>query len=195
MPVLAASTALAPTAPRSPSSNPAPGRRRQGLKIIDQGQNDPRAQGLFHARGTQGRDRRRLPGGHNPVGMTFGDDGTLYVLEWRPDPGAELPRDAGDRSPTRTAPRASVADHEEEASRTSSRCCATPRARASTTRPRSSSKTSCRRASCCTTAGSTSPAGARVRRYKQSKPDGPYDVQARSSPRASAASTITRSRA
>src|SRR4030095_12142897 len=38
----------------------------------------------------------RPPAGTNPVGMTFGPDGTLYVLEWVPPPnaaGSNFPED------------------------------------------------------------------------------------------------------
>jgi putative membrane-bound dehydrogenase-like protein len=70
------------TAPQSPS-RPAP----KWLKIIDQGGNDPRLKGYFTPAGVKVEIVAEEPVVINPVGMAFGDDGTSYVLEWRPSPG------------------------------------------------------------------------------------------------------------
>jgi quinoprotein glucose dehydrogenase len=59
------------------------------LKIIDQGQNDPRLKGYFTPEGFKVEIVAEQPTIVNPVGMLFGNDGTLYVLEWRPSPGDE----------------------------------------------------------------------------------------------------------
>lgn len=72
------------TQQQSPA-RPAP----EGLKIIDQGANDPRLKGYFTPEGLKVEIVADFPVVQNPVGMTFGDDGSLYVLEWRKDlPGA-----------------------------------------------------------------------------------------------------------
>jgi putative membrane-bound dehydrogenase-like protein len=57
------------------------------LKIIDQGTNDPRLKGYFTPEGIKVEIVADYPTVVNPVGMTFGEDGTPYVLEWRPDIG------------------------------------------------------------------------------------------------------------
>jgi putative membrane-bound dehydrogenase-like protein len=59
------------------------------LKIIDQGANDPRLKGYFTPEGMRVEIVAEGPTVVNPVGMTFADDGTPYVLEWRPSPGDE----------------------------------------------------------------------------------------------------------
>ncbi len=59
------------------------------LKIIDQGANDPRLKGYFTPEGLKVEIVAEEPTVVNPVGMTFADDGTPYVLEWRPSPGDE----------------------------------------------------------------------------------------------------------
>jgi putative membrane-bound dehydrogenase-like protein len=56
------------------------------LKIIDQGKNNPRLKGYFTPEGIKVEIVADYPVVTNPVGMTFGADGTLYVLEWRPGP-------------------------------------------------------------------------------------------------------------
>jgi putative membrane-bound dehydrogenase-like protein len=70
------------TQPQSPS-RPAP----KWLKLIDQGANDPRLKGYFTPEGLKVEIVANAPVVVNPVGMTFADDGTPYVLEWRPSPG------------------------------------------------------------------------------------------------------------
>jgi putative membrane-bound dehydrogenase-like protein len=70
------------TQPQSPPQ-PAP----KWLKIIDQGDNDPRLKGYFTPEGLKVEIVAEAPVVVNPVGMTFAHDGTPYVLEWRPSPG------------------------------------------------------------------------------------------------------------
>jgi putative membrane-bound dehydrogenase-like protein len=69
---------LAPQSP--PKSTPA------WVKIIDQGRADPGLKGYFTPAGIKVEIVAEFPTVMNPVGMTFAADGTLYVLEWRPDP-------------------------------------------------------------------------------------------------------------
>ncbi len=57
------------------------------VKMIDQGKNDPRLKGYFSPLGLKVEIVADAPQVINPVGMTFGNDGTLYVLEWIHDPG------------------------------------------------------------------------------------------------------------
>jgi quinoprotein glucose dehydrogenase len=52
--------------------------------FVDQGQFDPRLKGYFTPEGLKVEIVAEAPAVVNPVGMTFGDDGTLYVLEWLP---------------------------------------------------------------------------------------------------------------
>lgn len=78
---LAAAQPVDVSQPQSPT-RPAP----RWLKIIDQGQNDPRLKGYFTPEGLKVDIVAEFPVVTNPVGMTFGPDGSLYVLEWRPDP-------------------------------------------------------------------------------------------------------------
>jgi len=70
------------TQPQSPPK-PAP----TWLKIIDQGTHDPRLKGYFTPEGIKVEIVAEEPTVINPVGMTFADDGTPYVLEWRHSPG------------------------------------------------------------------------------------------------------------
>src|SRR5207247_641811 len=65
--------------------------RPEWLKIIDQGENDPRLKGYFTPEGIKVEIVAEEPTVLNPVGMTFGADGTLYVLEWVPAEGANFP--------------------------------------------------------------------------------------------------------
>ena len=57
------------------------------LKIIDQGQNDPRLKGYLTPEGLKVEIVAEYPTVVNPVGMTFAEDGAPFVLEWRPDIG------------------------------------------------------------------------------------------------------------
>jgi putative membrane-bound dehydrogenase-like protein len=61
----------------------------EGLKFIDQGQFDQRLKGYLTPEGFKVEIIAEEPVVINPVGMTFGDDGSLYVLEWRPVKGQE----------------------------------------------------------------------------------------------------------
>jgi putative membrane-bound dehydrogenase-like protein len=70
--------------PQSPTL-PAPA----GLTFIDQGSNDPRLKGYRTPAGFKLEIVAEEPTVVNPVGMTFANDGTPYVLEWRPSPGDE----------------------------------------------------------------------------------------------------------
>jgi hypothetical protein len=56
------------------------------VKLVDQGQFDPALKGYFLPEGFKLEIVIDAPDTINPVGMTFGPDGTLYVMEWRPDP-------------------------------------------------------------------------------------------------------------
>jgi len=62
------------------------------LKIIDHGQYDPRLKGYFAPEGLKIEIVADAPEVINPVGMTFGADGTLYVLEWVDTPVAYAPK-------------------------------------------------------------------------------------------------------
>ena len=76
-----------PTDLKQPQSPPRP--KPEWLKIIDQGQFDPRLKGYYTPEGFRVEIVAENPTIVNPVGMQFGTDGTLYVLEWRPSPGDE----------------------------------------------------------------------------------------------------------
>lgn len=52
------------------------------VKLIDHGQYDARLKGYFAPEGVKIEIVADAPDVINPVGMTFGPDGTLYVLEW-----------------------------------------------------------------------------------------------------------------
>ncbi len=56
------------------------------IKYVEQGANDPRLKGIFLPEGFQAEVVIAEPDTINPVGMTFDPDGNLYVMEWRPDP-------------------------------------------------------------------------------------------------------------
>jgi quinoprotein glucose dehydrogenase len=51
-------------------------------KSVDQGDNDPRLKGYFTPEGVKVEIVAEAPLVVNPVALTFGDDGTAYVLEW-----------------------------------------------------------------------------------------------------------------
>jgi putative membrane-bound dehydrogenase-like protein len=57
--------------------------------LVDQGERDPKLKGLFAPEGFKVEIVAEAPVVVNPVGMTFGPDGTLFVIEWRPDLGKE----------------------------------------------------------------------------------------------------------
>jgi quinoprotein glucose dehydrogenase len=56
------------------------------VRLVDQGQWDPQLKGYYLPEGFRLEIVIREPDVINPVGMTFAPDGTLFVLEWRPDP-------------------------------------------------------------------------------------------------------------
>lgn len=59
------------------------------LELEDKGKHDPKLKGYFAPVGIKIEVVADESTVVNPVGMTFGNDGTLYVLEWRPSPGDE----------------------------------------------------------------------------------------------------------
>ena len=59
------------------------------VTLVDQGKFDPRLKGLFAPAGFKTEIVADAPTVVNPVGLTFAPDGTLFVAEWRPDPGHE----------------------------------------------------------------------------------------------------------
>jgi putative membrane-bound dehydrogenase-like protein len=72
--------------PKQPAqSRPAP----KWLRIVDQGDGDPRLKGYKTPEGIKVEIVAEAPVVVNPVGMTFGTEGTPYVVEWRPSPGDE----------------------------------------------------------------------------------------------------------
>ena len=82
--VLLAAGPVELTQPASPTK-PAP----KWLKIIDQGDNDPRLKGYKTPQGIKVEIVAEAPAVINPVGMTFAADGTPFVLEWLPSSGDE----------------------------------------------------------------------------------------------------------
>jgi putative membrane-bound dehydrogenase-like protein len=54
--------------------------------MVDQEKYDPALKGYFLPDGFKLEVVIDAPDTINPVGMTFGPDGTLFVMEWRPDP-------------------------------------------------------------------------------------------------------------
>ncbi len=56
------------------------------IKMIDQGQFDPALKGYYTPEGFRLEIVASDPVIVNPVGLTFTPDGTLLVLEWKPDP-------------------------------------------------------------------------------------------------------------
>ena len=54
--------------------------------MVDQGMINPQFKGYFLPEGFRMEVVLSEPDIINPVGMTFGPDGTMFVLEWRPDP-------------------------------------------------------------------------------------------------------------
>jgi len=55
------------------------------IKMVDQGQFDPKMKGIYLPEGFKAEVVISEPDVINPVGMTFDPDGNLYVMEWRPD--------------------------------------------------------------------------------------------------------------
>lgn len=60
------------------------------VKYVDQATFDPRLKGLLAPEGFVVELVADAPTVVNPVGIAFAPDGTLFALEWRPDPGHEL---------------------------------------------------------------------------------------------------------
>lgn len=56
------------------------------VKLVDQGQFDPKLKGISLPEGFKAEIVIDAPDTINPVGMTFDPEGNLYVMEWRPDP-------------------------------------------------------------------------------------------------------------
>jgi putative membrane-bound dehydrogenase-like protein len=69
-------------APPQSAPKPAP----FAVKHVDQGTFDPRLKGVLLPEGFRAEIVIDAPDTINPVGMTFDPDGNLYVMEWRPDP-------------------------------------------------------------------------------------------------------------
>ncbi|OWK45617.1 PVC-type heme-binding CxxCH protein [Fimbriiglobus ruber] len=83
----AAASAAPPTPPpefAGPQSPPKPA--PFPVKYVDQGEFDPRLKGLRAPEGFKVDLVADTPVVVNPVGLTFGPDGTLFVLEWTVDP-------------------------------------------------------------------------------------------------------------
>ncbi len=83
--VCLASDPPAEFAPNQTAAKPAP----FDVKMVDQGKWDPRLKGILAPDGFKTEVVADESVITNPVGMTFAPDGTLYVLEWKPDPGRE----------------------------------------------------------------------------------------------------------
>jgi putative membrane-bound dehydrogenase-like protein len=84
--LLASTLALADKAdPPVEESQPKPA--PAWVKIIDHGTIDPRFKGYFLPEGVKLEIVAEAPAVINPVGLAFTDDGTPLVIEWRPDPG------------------------------------------------------------------------------------------------------------
>lgn len=56
------------------------------VNMVDQGKYDPKLKGYYLPDGFRLEVALDAPDVVNPVGMTFAPDGTLFVMEWRPDP-------------------------------------------------------------------------------------------------------------
>lgn len=79
--------ALPPPAPGEFAQPQSPARPLPfALKTVDQGQFDPKLKGYFLPEGFRMEVLLSEPEVINPVGMTFGPDGSLFVMEWVPDP-------------------------------------------------------------------------------------------------------------
>ena len=56
------------------------------VKLVDQGKFDPKLKGYYLPEGFRLEVVLDAPDVVNPVGMTFAPDGSLFVMEWLPDP-------------------------------------------------------------------------------------------------------------
>jgi putative membrane-bound dehydrogenase-like protein len=82
-----ATAAPVPPAPAEFAPNQSPAKPEPfPVKHVDQGQFDPKLKGLLVPEGFRTEIVVDAPDTINPVGMTFDPEGNLYVLEWRPDP-------------------------------------------------------------------------------------------------------------
>ena len=54
--------------------------------FVDQGEDEAALKGYLTPEGVKVDIVAEFPVVTNPVGMTFAEDGTLFVIEWRPDP-------------------------------------------------------------------------------------------------------------
>lgn len=82
-------SAAAPFDVLQPQSSPKPAPK--WLKLVDQGALNPRLKGYQLPEGVRVEIVAEDPVTVNPVGMTFADDGTPYILEWRAgDAGKEM---------------------------------------------------------------------------------------------------------
>lgn len=68
-------------------AKPAP----EWLKLVDQGASNPQLKGYVAPEGVKIEVVAEFPEVVNPVGITFGPDGTLYVLEWVEVSGGNFP--------------------------------------------------------------------------------------------------------
>jgi putative membrane-bound dehydrogenase-like protein len=82
--VVAAPPVPAPPEFAQPQSPPKP--EPFPIKYVDQGQFDANLKGILLPEGFKAEIVIDAPDTINPVGMTFDPDGNLYVMEWRPDP-------------------------------------------------------------------------------------------------------------
>ncbi len=71
--------------PNQTAAKPAP----FDAKLVDQGKWNPRLKGILAPDGFKTEIVADESVVTNPVGMTFAPDGTFYVMEWKPDPGRE----------------------------------------------------------------------------------------------------------
>jgi quinoprotein glucose dehydrogenase len=97
LPALLLTLCFAPSAPHAAAAPPQPAAdfaQPQSppkpepfpIKMVDQGEFNPALKGYFLPEGFKLEVVISEPDTINPVGMTFGPDGTLYLMEWRPDP-------------------------------------------------------------------------------------------------------------
>ena len=86
-PTVREAAALPPPAPAEFAQPQSPTRPLPfPVKMVDQGQYDEKFKGYFLPEGFRMEVLFGEPDIINPVGMTFGPDGSMYVLEWVPDP-------------------------------------------------------------------------------------------------------------
>ncbi len=85
--VLSPSSALPPPAPPGFNEPQSPTKPLPfPVQMVDQGEFDSRFKGYFLPEGFRMEVLFSEPDIINPVGMTFGPDGSMYVMEWVPDP-------------------------------------------------------------------------------------------------------------